>query len=132
MSAKASSRLWNALVAVLVLAGLYGAYRYTLHRMVEAKLNEIRKQGYPVTLAELDKWYPQPLPGENAAEDYENAFAQYAKWDYERLRVLPLVGDAKLPTNGGPLSSDVREAIASYLADNQAALKLLHAGKKRS
>ena len=70
MSAKASRRLRTALVVVLVLGALYIAYRYTLHRMVEAKLDEIRQQGYPVTLAELDKWYPQPPPGENAAEVY--------------------------------------------------------------
>lgn len=57
MSARPSRRLRTMLVVVLALAAFYTAYRYTLHRMVEAKLDQIRQQGYPVTLAELDKWY---------------------------------------------------------------------------
>jgi hypothetical protein len=97
MSAKASRRLRNALFVVLVLAGLYAAYRYTLHRMVEAKLDEIRKQGYPVTLAELDKWYPQPQPGENAADIYTQAFAHFVNVDKKKSELLPVVGLAQLP-----------------------------------
>ncbi|MGD0649801.1 MAG: hypothetical protein ABSA97_01430 [Verrucomicrobiia bacterium] len=129
----AKRRRWprRILVVILVLAALYAAYRYTLHRMVEAKLDEIRKQGYPVTLTELDKWYPQPPPGENAADVYENAFSRYAKWDYEKLRVLPVVGDVRRPKRGEPLPSQLRETAATYLAESEPALRLLHAGVAR-
>ncbi|MGA2603039.1 MAG: hypothetical protein ABSG14_02300 [Verrucomicrobiia bacterium] len=125
MSAKAPRRLRTALVVVLVLAAIYVAYRYTLHRMVESKLDEIRKQGYPVTLAELDKWYPQPPPGENAADVYAQAFAHSVKLEDEAPR-LPVVGRAKLPPRGEPLPQGMRELIGQYLKTNEEAIALLH------
>ena len=79
-------------VALLVVLALYITYRFALHLMVEAKLDEIRKQGYPVTLAELDKWYQQPPPGENAADVYEQAFARYDRWKTNEL-VTQILGE---------------------------------------
>ena len=124
-----SRRLRNALVAVLVLATLYGAYRYTLHRMVEAKLDQIRKQGYPVTLAELDKWYPQPPPGENAADVYLAAFAKSNTWNtnvlMEKRDSLPIIGNAKLPRRSLPLPDETKGLAERYLADNAESIQLL-------
>jgi hypothetical protein len=125
MTAKTSRRLRNTLVVVLVLAALYGAYRYTLHRMVQAKLDEFRKQGHPVTLAELDKRYPQPPPGENAVEAYQEAFAHNVKLADEELR-LPVMGRAKLPPRGEPLPQGMRESIGQYLKTNRESIALLH------
>jgi hypothetical protein len=129
-------RRWprRVLVAFLVLACLYVAYRYTLHRMVEAKLDEIRKQGYPVTLAELDKWYSQPPPGENAADLYEQAFAQYA-WTGERyvylgageIVVPPLSKKSvKLPVGPENLSEEFKSVVAGIVHENREALTVLH------
>ena len=128
MTAKTSCRLRNALVVVLVLAALYAAYRYTLHRMVDAKLDEIRKQGYPVMLAELDKWYPQPPPGENAADLYRQSSDRDVKLGDTELR-LPLLGDcdARLPARGEILPSDMRQRIGTLLKTNQESLTMLHA-----
>jgi len=125
MSAKASRRLRNALVVVLILATLYTAYRYMFHRMVESKLDEMRKQGYPVTLAELDKWYPQPPPGENAAEEYREAFAKNVRLG-DAGSNLPIVGYSKLPPRGESLPQAMRDGIAFYLKTNQESLVLLH------
>ena len=125
MSAKASRRLRTALVVVLILAALYAAYRYTLHRMVESRLDEIRKQGYPVTLAELDKWCPQPPPGENAAEVYRSAFAKNVKLGDQELR-LPIVGYSNLPPRGASLPQAMRDGLALYLRTNEESLVLLH------
>jgi hypothetical protein len=125
MSAKASRRLRTALVVVLALAALYVAYRYTLHRMVEAKLDAIRQQGYPVTLAELDKWYPQPPPGENAAEVYRSAFAKNVKLGDQERR-LPIVGYSNLPPRGASLPQTMRDGLALYLRTNEESLVLLH------
>ena|ERR1017187_7880894 len=124
MAAKTSRRLRNALVVLLVLVGLYATYRYTLHRMVEAKLDEIRKQGYPVTLAELDKWYPTPPPGENAADIYMQAFEHYVKNKSDTN--LPIVGDARMPPRDTPLPAEMKQGIAGYLVANQEALDFLH------
>ncbi len=100
--------------------------------MVEAKLDEIRKQGYPVTLAELDKWYPQVPAGQNAADIYLQAFAKFSKWNTNSMIVkrdlLPIVGDAKLPPRTQALSDEVQSLIAEYLADNTESLRLLHEG----
>jgi hypothetical protein len=80
---------WRRIAIIFgVLLCVYVAYRLTLHFIVEAKLDEIRKQGYPVTLAELDKWYPTPPPGENAANVYEQAFAQLNIWSTNEDVVL--------------------------------------------
>ena len=127
-----TSRLRNALVVMFALAVVYGAYRYTLHRMVEAKLDEIRKQGYPVTLAELDKWYPQPPPGENAADVYLAAFAKFNTWNtnglIEKRYLLPIIGNATLPDRTTPLPDDLERLASLYLADNAESLQLLHKG----
>jgi hypothetical protein len=128
MSAKASRRLRTALVVVLVLAALYATYRYTLYRMVESKLDEIRRQGYPVTVAELDKWYPQPPRGENAADVYTQAFQHFVELKSDTN--LPVVGYAKLPKRGDPTSDEMRRAIADYLERNAQALSLLHSAEK--
>jgi hypothetical protein len=120
-----SRRLRTALIAVFVLAALYAAYRYTLHRMVESKLNEMRQQGYPVTLAELDKWYPQPPPSENAAEIYRRAFAKNVKLGKEECCV-PIVGCSNLPPRGVSMPKSMLDGIARYLDTNQESLVLLH------
>src|SRR5436309_14841825 len=98
---------------------MYAAYRYTLHRMLEARLDAIRKQGYPVTSAELDKWYAQPPPAENGADLYIQANERCNRWTNalpqplvitnttatrttsfraeNKVDLLPIVGLAKLP-----------------------------------
>jgi hypothetical protein len=130
----AKRRCWprRVLVVVLLFAALYSGYRYTLHRMIEAKLDGIRQQGYPVTLAELDKWYPQVPAGENAADIYLQAFAKFNKWNTNSLVLkrdsLPIIGNAKLPPRTQALSNEVRSLIAEYLAANTESLRLLHQG----
>src|SRR5437660_1341368 len=113
-----NSRRWRRmLVVILGLAALYAAYRFTLHFIVEAKLDAIRKQGYPVTLAELDKWYPQPPPGENAAAIYRTALAKNVKLGDEELS-LPIVGYSNLPPRGVSLPQSMRDGLARYLSSN--------------
>src|SRR6266404_6019222 len=68
-----------ALIFVGVLA-LYFAYRHTLARSIQARIDAIHHAGFPATCAELDKWYSQPPAGENAADVYEEAFAHYETW----------------------------------------------------
>ena len=124
MASKHAGRLRLVLLILLGLALVFILYRYTLHRMVESKLEEIRKEGYPVTLAELDKWYPQPPPGENAADMYLQAFQHNVKSDGDTN--LPIVGFAHTPSRGVPLPSEMEQGIAEFLNTNQEALTLLH------
>jgi len=119
------ARRWS--IALIVVLTLYATYRYTLHRMVEARLDEIRRQGYPVTLAELDMWYPQVPPGKNAADVYLQAFAKsdVNKWRHLML-MKPTWGYVAWPVRGEPLSNEVRSAVQQCLNENKDALALLH------
>ncbi|MBI4475050.1 MAG: hypothetical protein HY646_20450 [Acidobacteria bacterium] len=65
-------------VAVVLIA--HAGYLSILHWVVHAKLNAIRQQGFPVTLAELDQWYAYPPAEQNAAFILTNAFSHYVTW----------------------------------------------------
>ena len=127
MAAKTSRRLRNALVVLLVLVALYAAYRYTLHRMVEAKLDAIRKQGNPTTYRELDKKYPFPPAAENAATIYVQAFGKLNQRSAENTN-LPIVGMASSPRRTEPLPNQMKAAIEDYLSQHKEVLDLLHRG----
>jgi hypothetical protein len=121
-------RRWPRILFVvfLVIVIAFGIYRYTLHLMVEARLDEIRKQGLPVTPAELDRWYEEPPPGENATELYLQAFSKLRdQWIPTRTNLL-VVGVAKLPSRTEPLAEEMKKQFAELVAENAEALRLLH------
>jgi hypothetical protein len=150
MSAKASRRLRRALVVVLIVSILAVVAKYVaslvyyrptselLKRNIDAalsaELEAVRAKGLPLIFAELDKWYTTPPAGENAATVLQEAFALYAKHtpkgNRRRPEVSPLqiIGFAKLPPRTEPLPQDMKASIAEVLAQNEAALKLLHKG----
>ena len=64
-----------AIIAVIVLA-FVGRQLY-FRSKINAELDAIRKAGFPVTLQELNDYYPVPQ-GENAADVYAQAFAKFA------------------------------------------------------
>ncbi len=127
---------------------MYFIYRYGLARSIQRRIDAIHHAGFPATAAELNAWYVQPPPGENAADIYTQAFAHFEMWTNEephfvapadakdrakypwipekRRDLLPIVGMAKLPPNYGPLPEEQEKLVAEYLADNAEALKLLH------
>jgi hypothetical protein len=113
---------------VVVLAGGYAMYRMILSNRVEKRLEAIRAQGFPVTLGELNDWYPAPPPGHDAADLYQQAFLKYLDdptWE-EKENQLPVVGTGELPPRGEPLPDDMKALIAEYLERNAEALRLLH------
>src|ERR1035438_3935114 len=91
---------WKTLpltIIVLLLVGIitsYFVYRHHLAREIQVRIDAIHHAGFPATCAELDKWYPQPPAGENAADVYGQAFAHYAMWTNEEAR-LPVPADAR-------------------------------------
>src|ERR1017187_6193093 len=132
----ASKRARRWCIALIIALALYATYRCTLHLMVKARLDEIRRQGHPVTLAELDKWYPQPPAGENAADVYTNAFAHFSLFklgpdnvrsesENIQYRLVPYAGKGKVPPHNDPLSEDAKTAISAYLNSNDTAVTLL-------
>lgn len=104
----------------------------TVHRMVmdhslEQIKADIRADGHPLSMEELDKWYAKP-EGKNAADIYLEAFNNFTEWDNEKAneKGLPVIGGLRLPPRGEPLPEIMRTAIAEYLAVNKKTLELLH------
>ena len=99
-------------------------FRLRLKSKLRARIDAIRAAGYPVTCAELDKWYAIPDNAENAAHTIIDAF-----WCYKEIgetKSLPFIGRAKLPTRTEPLPEEIKASIAKYVTDNNEALTLLH------
>ena len=126
-----SRHLRTVVFVLLGLVALYGIYRYSLYSAVQRRLNAIHRDGFPSTCAELDRWYPQPPAGENAADFYQEAFAHYSAWtnsksSWTKQSQLPLAGTTNLPPRTQPLPAEMKQVISEYLADNAEALRLLH------
>ena len=116
------------LLLVFIIAGFVG-FRLVLRSKLNARLDAIRAAGYPATCAELDAWYAIPESAENAAEVFMDSISHYNKWkEDERKKLLPIVGEAKLPMRTEPLTEETKALVVQYLADNQQALELLHKG----
>ena len=109
---------------VAFVGGTLGWRHWSLHQAIETRLQAIRDAGLPVTLADLNAWYPEPPPGENAAELLHDAFSNYL--NEEDWQILPGGGNVDLPKRGEALSDDMKAAIEEYLNANAEALKLLH------
>src|ERR1043165_9599966 len=115
------------LSAVVTLAAAYAGYRLYLAHKIKVKIGQIRQAGLPVTTAELNRWYVVVPPEENAALILTNAFAHLVKGNTNSPD-LPIIGRGKLPPRNEPLAPEMRQAIADYVATNQAALELLEKG----
>jgi len=100
-----------ALVAALALAGAVGCGKPSskadkaINPLETAALSRTRAAGFPVTLEELNAWYPEVPAADNAAVLYAEAFAAMAPVKptdtsfLERNRsVLPMLHDAGLRT----------------------------------
>lgn len=112
------------IILLLIGAGSFAYYRLSLKSKLQARIDAIRAAGYPVTCAELDKWYTIPENAENAAYTIMDAFWSYREWG--KTESLPLIGKANLPARTEPLPEDMEAAIAGYIADNNEALAFLH------
>ncbi|MGO9246359.1 MAG: hypothetical protein ACLPT4_08025 [Verrucomicrobiia bacterium] len=62
-------------LAILGLAAFLGLWRLALNGFVASQIADIRDKSYPVTLAELNRWYPRVTPVENGAVLFDKAFA---------------------------------------------------------
>ncbi len=62
-------------MAVLGLSAVFGVWRLAINGFVAGQIADIRDKGYPVTLVELNRWYPRVAPVENGAVLFDKAFA---------------------------------------------------------
>lgn len=116
------------IILLLIGIGAFAYHRFSLKSKLQSKTDAIRAAGFPVTCAELDQWYKIPPNVENAAYTIIDAFSYYNQWDKEKSKSLPVVGRAELPARTEPLAEEMKALIAEYVADNNEALELLHAG----
>ncbi|MFH1719604.1 MAG: hypothetical protein ABIF19_19815, partial [Planctomycetota bacterium] len=122
-------RISHVLIILLLIgAAAFGIYRLSLRSRLRARIDAIRAAGYPVTCAELDQWCTIPADAENAAHTIMDAFSHYEQWDTEKSESLPLIGRAELPARTEPLPDEAKALALQYIADNNEALALLHAG----
>lgn len=113
---------------LLVVLGAFAIFRLNTKFKLRARVDAIRAAGYPATCAELDQWYKLPRDVENAAFTLEEAFLYLSRWDKGEAASLPLVGRAELPPRTESLPAEMSSLMADYVADNNEALELLHAG----
>jgi hypothetical protein len=99
---------------------------------VQARIDALKKAGYPVTAQDLDKMYP-PLPDDqNSVVIYQRAFSNFVQrpknatnWPF--VYSIPLlVRNPPRPGWANQLPTDVKQAIANYLTQNEGTLDLLH------
>ncbi len=122
--------VWLSLALMALLAAAYGGYRAMLRHKVKERLQAFADAGYPTTLEELDEWYEEPPPGQNAADIYLEAFRHLVEPTEEEKSKLPWVGDAEWPEPGQPLPPKMKSTIENYLDANREAIRLLHEGAK--
>ena len=116
------------IILLLICVGAFAISRLRLKSKLQARIDAIRDAAYPVTCAELDKWYTIPEDAENAAYTIMDAFSYYKPWDKDKSKPLPVVGRAELPHRTEPLIEETKALINQYIADNNEALELLHTG----
>jgi len=122
------TRLWHILAGLLLLAvaGLL-LVRWHWRREFLKRVEAIRAGGLPVTLEELDKWYPWPESGENAAAAVLNAASCYIP---PTAKAAEEVLWSVLRGQGGrraePLDESTRTMLAEHIKVNAQALGFLH------
>jgi hypothetical protein len=112
--------LGAGVVLLLAASVVWGLFVPHADPCVEA----IRKRGYPVSLAELDAWYPSVPTAENAALVYTNAFALLTNSEGP---ITNFMSKSWLPALGQGLSAEEKVQLTEVLKANQAGLRLLYA-----
>jgi len=111
---------------LLVLGVWFAVFRIGAYRDLKNRLVELAEAGYPLTMEELGAAYAIDPARDNAVDYYLAAFPQYSEMDDEAKETLPWVGRAKRPARTEPVDPALRQAIETFLAENEKALSLLH------
>jgi len=112
------------LLAVVGLLLMRWHWRHEFLRGVEA----IRASGSPVTLEELDQWYPWPASGQNPAYWITGATTLHHKLRQEYSRRLEQIFNRSgaRPDPNRPIPEDMGDLVETYIRENAKALEMLH------
>lgn len=114
-------KMWHAIVGLavflLVLSHITGSYK------LRKRLQELRAQGYPLAIEELNSMYTIPEGARNAADVYLAAFSNFMEWDKAGMSAL---SKAQSPARTEPLDDSARQLLEKFLTENQKTFTLLH------
>lgn len=115
------------LIALLVLVGLYVAYRGVLWALIAAQHRDLRASGQPITIEDLNEYYEDvPPTRENAAPLYTEAESQLAP-DYDARAVEEHLNRANAALQRREAVADeTAEFLADTLDRNRQALQMVH------
>jgi hypothetical protein len=111
-------------LVALVFSVLFIGWRLLLNQLLAAEMAAIHQRNYPVTLAELDRWYPQVPVKENSALVFRKAFASLSG----QFNPSFLLRDKSVnipPTDVSQVETG-KQTMAGYLSVNDKAIALLH------
>jgi hypothetical protein len=111
-------------LAALAFTVLFIAWRLILNRLLVAEVATIREGNYPVTLAELDRWYPRVPVEDNSALVFGKAFANLSGPYNPSLLSDDKSEDLTPPDEPG--TDPCKQTVAGHLGGNGEALALLH------
>ena len=118
-------KISRVLIILLIAgAGAFVYYRLSLKSKLQARINAIRDADYPVTCAELDKWYTIPENAENAADTIMDAFWCYRETGETKSLLINYLEGFFYRTK--PLPEEKKVSIVQSIADNNETLTLLH------
>jgi hypothetical protein len=124
---RARATRW-VMACILVLVGVFLTWRLSIWVITRVQIALVRKAGYPVSLAELNRWYEEVPANENAAVAYEKAFA-LLRLDAEAKALLESER-TNLLARPVVLSAARKAEISGLLATNAEALKVLQQGSQ--
>jgi hypothetical protein len=115
------ARWWVLGAVAVMMFSTWAGLRFHLRHQIGLRLDQIRAQGLPATLEELNHWYATPPPGHNAADIYLDAVAMIRGPDGEQAGLVPLVGVTNLPPSAAAIPADMLQAMAAWLEENREA-----------
>lgn len=119
------------LAAIIALAVTWSlGMRFYYHHKFNERVAELKAQGFPVSLADLEKAYVLPEGVPNAADVYLEAFSHYQEPNEFEKQWLPVSGSYIWPDDVPPFPDEVMKSLESYLARNQKTLLLLDQAAK--
>lgn len=122
-------RTHRAIIIILAITLLIVAtcivYRAIAVWRIKKEITKITTAGLPITLQELNDWYPVPPENENAAVILAAAFNEFHP-ENAAGNDLPLLSRDETHPLHEPLSEKMRSQVQEYVTANAAALALLH------
>lgn len=99
-------------------------WRLALNRLLAAEMAAIHERNYPVTLAELDRWYPRVPIEDNSAIVFSKAFASLSRRSNASFSSDCEAADLRQPENLS--ATELQPTAISYPTGNDEAITLLH------